>query len=203
MMHLDTHPTTLRSNDEAVPHARLVCALVFAVAVTTLTACGAYEKEDNVTFEQLAAHACEIGPELLAQTDGLKLRRENSWGVGPREGDVDFFGQGDPPWWIQADGRVSLAFDETTTTKELAERMAAALEADGWTPKDPWPGRVELPLTKTDELGTWTVNIAYGTEPPPMAQWVDFSLTSPHTAEDPVDIEEAEAGYLSDNAQCM
>ncbi len=164
---------------------RLACALALVLTVTTLTACVTSEKDDGVSIEQLEKRAREIGTQILAETDGLKLAQENIWGVGQREGDVDFFGQGDPPWWVQADGFVSLAVDEEVTPKELAERMSASLEAHGWIPKEPWPGRLELPFTKTDDLGTWSLRITYQTEPSPKAQRVMISLTSPHTNKDP------------------
>ncbi len=164
---------------------RLICALALALTVTTLTACEAREKDDGVSVEQLETRAREIGAKILAETDGLQLAQESAWGVEPREGDVDFFGQGDPPWWVQADGYISLSFDEKVSPGELAEKTGAMLKADGWTPKDPWPGRLELPFTKTDDLGTWTIKIVYGTDPPPMAQWVSVSLTSPHTDQHP------------------
>ncbi len=134
---------------------RLACALALVLTVTTLTACVTSEKDDGVSIEQLETRAREIGTQILAETDGLQLAQENMWGVGQREGDVDFFGRGDPPWWVQADGEVVLAPDEPVKPKELAEKISSALEVDGWTPKEPWPGRVELPLTKTDEFGSW------------------------------------------------
>ncbi len=174
---------------------RLACALALALLTAALGGCG---KDDGVSLEQLATRSCEIGTRLLTESDGLKLFQKNAWAVEPREGDVDFFGQGDPPWWVQADGDIELSPDEPVKPKELAERIAAVLEANGWTPKNPWPGRIELPFTRTDELGTWTINITYSVEPPPIAQRVGISLTSPHTNKDPVD-PGAKFGYLEDD----
>ncbi len=177
---------------------RLACALALALLTAALGGCG---KDDGVSLEQLAARACEIGPQFLGEAEGLSLAQETAWAVEPREGDVDFFGQGDPPWWVQADGRVSLSFDEPTTTKELAERMATVLRANGWAPRDPWPGRPEFPFSKTDDLGTWSMIVTYGTKSPPQAQWVTIELTSPHTNKDPVD-PGAKFGYLEDDYGC-
>ncbi len=134
-----------------------------------------------MTMEQLKTQSQEIGDILLASIVDLKTKNPPGFGLTEDEGSPDFFGRGDPPRWWDGSIVFSLAPEESRTTKEAAELMAAALEKDGWI-GGPGKGRDYFYYTKTDKYGSWSADISYTTDPLPQAQRVNVDITSPYAS---------------------
>lgn len=158
-------------------------AMCVAVVLTMTTACA---PRSDVTIEEYETQSDQIADRLMATIENVDRYQDDI--ITSQSEFVDDVGHDreDHPWqyWHWAGG-IELAADAEIRPEQAAARMAAVLEDEGWTAREPRlseaSGMYEYDLPDGDADDSWYAAINVTRDAPPAPQNVSITIVSPST----------------------
>ncbi|MGI5189366.1 alpha/beta hydrolase [Promicromonospora sp. CA-289599] len=178
-----TAPGNPMTRLKAVRRPALLASCV-AVILTMTTACGT---RSDVTIEEYEIQSEQIADRLMATIEGVDRYQDDI--IASQSQFVEDVGHDrqDHPWqYWHWNGSVEIAPDATITPEQAADRIAAVLEDEGWTAREPdlreLGGEYAYDLSDDQkEERDWYVEIGFTLREPPAPQNVSITVVSPST----------------------
>ena len=158
-------------------------AVCVAVILTTTTACG---PRSDVTIEEYETESEQIADRLMVTIEDVDRKRDDIIASQSRFVEDVGHDQQDHPWqYWHWNGTIALAPDAAIPPEQAADRIAAVLEDEGWTAREPdlreIVGKYGYDLPGGQDGNTWYVGITFRRDEPPAPQKLDVEIVSPST----------------------
>ncbi|WP_108490888.1 hypothetical protein [Promicromonospora sp. AC04] len=139
-----------------------------------------------MTIEEYETEAEQIADRLMVTIEDVERYQDDI--IASQSEFVDDVGhdQEDHPWqYWHWTGGIELAPDATITPEQAADRIAAVLEDEGWTAREPdlneMGGEYAYDLPGGQDGDAWYVGIGFARRDVPAPQNVSITIVSPST----------------------
>ncbi|WP_167050897.1 hypothetical protein [Salinibacterium sp. ZJ77] len=138
--------------------------------------------KQEAQLEAWASQANEWGADIIAQIPDEELFLVSSNSGGSRQASALYAEWPKYYYWSQ---KIYLHPDGPRTTAEVADDLDVWLQSEGWVRNE---AREMPPMRHAFDRSyyrdSYAMTVTVHTEPPPMAQWITFSISTPITDPD-------------------